>query len=50
MILIPNWDPLGPISTGQRRSSLWMVASRENSPGKIADYRLEYPFWRFVEM
>jgi hypothetical protein len=50
MILMPSWDPLGPVSDGQRTSTLWMVASRENSPGKIADYRLEYPFWRFAEI
>lgn len=50
MVLIPNWDPLGPITAEQRRSTLWMVASRENSPGKIADYRLEYPYWRFIEI
>jgi len=50
MILMPGWDPLGPDAGGPRTSTLWMVASRENSPGKIADYRLEYPFWRFAEL
>jgi replicative DNA helicase len=50
MILMPGWDPLGPISSEQRVSTLWMIASRENSPGKIADYRLEYPYWRFAEL
>jgi hypothetical protein len=29
---------------------LWLVASRENSPGKIAEYVLDYPFWGFREM
>jgi replicative DNA helicase len=50
MILMPDWDPLDPISTEARKSTLWMVASRENSPGKIADYVLEYPFWAFREL
>jgi len=49
MILLPDWDLLDPISTKERKSTLWMVASRENSPGKIATYLLEYPFWGFRE-
>jgi hypothetical protein len=39
-----------PISAKQRESSLWLVASRENNPGKIAVYRLEYPYWGFNEL
>ena len=50
MILMPDWDPVDPISTEERTSSLWLVASRENSPGKIASYRLEYPYWGFKEL
>jgi len=49
MILMPDWDPLDPISSGERKSTLWLVASRESSPGKVAEYVLEYPFWRFRE-
>jgi len=49
IILQPNWDILDPLSTAVRQSSLWMVASRENSPGKIADYALDYPYWGFKE-
>lgn len=49
MILMPCWDPLDPVSTDERRSGLWLVASRENSPGRIADYLLEFPYWRFRE-
>lgn len=49
MILTPDWDPLGPISKEERKSTLWLVASRENSPGKISDYVLEYPYWGFRE-
>ena len=28
---------------------LWLVASREHSPGPVADYRVEYPHWGFSE-
>jgi hypothetical protein len=49
MILIPNWDPIDPISTAARESTLWMAASRENNPGKIGVFRLEYPYWSFSE-
>ena len=50
MILLPNWDPLDPISVGERKSTLWLVASRENNPGKVAEYLLEYPYWGFREL
>ena len=49
MILLPDWDPVDPISTEEKKNTLWLVASRENSPGKIAEYFLEYPFWGFSE-
>jgi hypothetical protein len=50
MILLPDWDPVDPISSKKRESSLWLVASRENNPGKIAAYQLEYPYWGFREL
>jgi len=50
MILMPEWDPLGSLSTEQRKSVLWLVASRESSPGKIATYLVEYPYWGFQEL
>ncbi|MBN1850881.1 MAG: AAA family ATPase [Deltaproteobacteria bacterium] len=50
MILMPDWDPVDPISKKERESSLYLVASREDSPGKIATYVLEYPFWGFREI
>ncbi len=50
MILLPDWDPVDPISIEERKSTLWLVASRENSPGKIAEYVLEYPLWSFKEI
>lgn len=49
MILMPDWDPLSPVTEQQRKSVLWVAASRENNPGRIAEYALDYPFWRFNE-
>jgi hypothetical protein len=34
----------------QRTVDLWLVASREMSPGKIATYRVDYPYWCFEEL
>ncbi|MCP4748255.1 MAG: AAA family ATPase [Desulfobacteraceae bacterium] len=50
MILTPSWDPFSPTTSQQRQSTLWVVASRENSPGKVAEYKLDFPYWRFKEM
>ncbi len=50
MILMPEWDPLDPVATEGRQNVLWLVASRENSPGQVAQYRIDYPFWRFEEI
>ena len=50
MILSPSWDPLDPFSSGERKSILWLVASRENSPGRVSEYVLEYPYWGFKEV
>lgn len=33
----------------RRTNTLWLVASREHSPGKVANYELDYPFWGFKE-
>jgi replicative DNA helicase len=30
-------------------NTLWLVASREHSPGRVADYLLDYPYWGFTE-
>ncbi len=49
MVLAPHWDPLSHTPTEERKSTLWLVASRESSPGKIADYVLDYPYWGFKE-
>lgn len=33
----------------ERLMRLWIVASREHSPGLVADYILDYPYWGFIE-
>ena len=50
IILQPNWNLLDPLSTQERKSTLWLVASRENSPGKVGEYMLDFPFWGFKEL
>jgi len=49
MALLPDWDPFDSGPLDKRVNSLWLVASREHSPGKVSDYRLDYPFWGFEE-
>lgn len=34
----------------KRVNQLWLVASREKGPGRIADYKVSYPYWGFAEM
>ncbi len=50
LILMPDWDPMAPVTTQARKSILWMVASRESSPGPVAQYELDFPYWRFKEV
>lgn len=33
----------------KREALLWLVASRTQTPGVIASYSLDYPYWGFVE-
>ncbi len=49
MILMPKWDPFDEAPPETRLNDLWLVASREKSPGRIASYRLDYPYWGFAE-
>lgn len=49
LIFLPEWDPFENTPPEARINNLWMVASREQSPGKIAAYRLDYPYWGFIE-
>lgn len=49
MVLYPDWDPLSSTSEQKQKNKLWLVASREHSPGLVAEYVVEYPYWGFVE-
>jgi len=49
MVLMPDWEPFDTTPQNQRCNNLWLVASREHSPGLIGSYRLDYPYWGFVE-
>ena len=48
-MLLPQWDPFGDDPPGERANDLWVVASREHSPGLVGAYRVDYPFWGFSE-
>jgi replicative DNA helicase len=50
LILMPDWDPMSPKVSEHRQINLWVVASREANPGRVATYELDYPFWRFKEL
>jgi KaiC/GvpD/RAD55 family RecA-like ATPase len=50
MIFLPEWDAVDIKEETERYNSLWLVASRENSPGLIARYRLDFPYWGFDEV
>ena len=49
MVLMPDWDPLDTAAAKGRKNILWLVASRENNPGQVAEYNIDYPYWRFKE-
>ncbi|MCL2340106.1 MAG: DnaB helicase C-terminal domain-containing protein [Proteobacteria bacterium] len=49
MVFLSQWDPFADTSPHHRCNELWLVASREQSPGRIASYRLDYPYWGFTE-
>lgn len=49
MVLYPDWDPLSSTAEQKRKNKLWLVASREHSPGLVAEYAVEYPYWGFIE-
>jgi len=50
MIFLPEWEPIDIKKETERFNALWLVASRENSPGLIARYRLDFPYWGFSEI
>lgn len=49
LVLYPDWDPLRSVTEQKRKNKLWLVASREHSPGLVAEYEVDYPYWGFVE-
>ncbi|MBU0682530.1 MAG: AAA family ATPase [Proteobacteria bacterium] len=49
LVFLPDWDPVDS-RTDNRVNSLWLVASREHSPGLVARYHLDYPYWGFREL
>lgn len=51
MVLYPDILENGRSAAGNQvmRSTLWLVASREHSPGRVACYRQDYPYWGFTE-
>ncbi len=50
LIMQPDWQVGQMVPQAERSNSLWLVASRENSPGLIGHYRLDFPFWGFEEL
>ncbi len=50
LILVPDWDPFENSDAAERTNTLWLVASREHSPGRVAGYRLDFPYWGFEEL
>lgn len=48
MVLLPQWDHMKE-DMATRINRLWLVGSREHSPGLIGQYVLDYPFWGFCE-
>jgi replicative DNA helicase len=49
MVFLPDWEPIDINAETERINSLWLVASREYSPGLITRYRLDFPYWGFSE-
>jgi replicative DNA helicase len=50
LVFSPDWDPLDAGPHQPRQNKLWLVASREHTPGLIASYGLDYPYWGFIEL
>ena len=50
MVLYPACPERGePVEAPEKINKLFLVASREHSPGQVADYRQDYPYWGFTE-
>jgi len=50
LVLFPVEDMQKVNRVSNRNSNLWLVASREHSPGLVSTYQLEYPYWAFKEL
>ncbi|MDX1777054.1 MAG: DnaB-like helicase C-terminal domain-containing protein, partial [Desulfobulbales bacterium] len=50
MVFLPEWEPINIKAETERLNALWLVASRENSPGLITRFRLDFPYWGFSEV
>ncbi len=50
LVIFPEWSHQDSADGAERNNNLWLVASREHSPGLIATYQLDYPFWGFREL
>lgn len=49
LVLSTQWDPFAEEPPDTRVNELWLVASREHPPGLVANYRLDFPYWGFIE-
>ncbi len=50
MVLYPSSrESVGADALNGKANTLCLVASREHSPGRVADYRLDFPYWGFTE-
>ncbi len=50
MVLMPQWEEMDDPAGGRRKNRLWLVGSREHSPGLVGEYLLDYPYWGFSEL
>jgi replicative DNA helicase len=50
LVIFPDWSHQDSVDPTQRNNNLWLVASREHSPGLVASYQLDYPYWGFSEL
>jgi replicative DNA helicase len=48
LVLLPQWNHMEE-ELLERKNHLWLVGSREHSPGLVGQYVLDYPFWGFRE-
>ncbi len=48
LVLLPQWNHMEEEML-ERKNRLWLVGSREHSPGLVGQYVLDYPFWGFRE-